>query len=311
MSSPEAATPPDGQAPPPPGAGSQGVARKVVLPPGLHFVATPIGAARDITLRALDILASATVLAAEDTRTLRHLMELHGVPLGGRPLVAYHDHNGAAMRPRLMTALAEGRSVAYASEAGTPLLADPGYRLARAAIAAGHPVLAAPGPSALLAALGVAGLPTDRFLFAGFPPPTAAARRRFLGELVAMPATLVLYESPKRLHQTLTDLVTCFGEARQAAVCRELTKRFETVVRGTLAEVAAQFAGTSVRGEVVLVVDRAPQVPADGSAVIAALTVALAGASVKDAATMVATDLGLPRREVYQMALRLSAGGGE
>lgn len=311
MSSPPAASPPEGSGPPPPGAGSQGVARKVALPPGLHFVATPIGAARDITLRALDILASATVLAAEDTRTLRHLMELHGVPLGGRPLVAYHDHNGAAMRPRLLTALAEGRSVAYASEAGTPLLADPGYRLARDAIAAGHPVLAAPGPSALLAALGVAGLPTDRFLFAGFPPPTATARRRFLGELAALPATLVLYESPKRLNQTLTDLVSCLGETRQAAVCRELTKRFETVVRGTLGEVAARFAGTSVRGEVVLVVDRAPAAPsADGPAVIAALTVALARASVKDAAAAVAIDLGLPRREVYQMALRLSAGGG-
>ena len=132
------------------------------LAPGLHFVATPIGAARDITLRALDILRAADVLAAEDTRTLRHLMEIHGIPLAGRPLVAYHDHNGEAVRPRLMRALEDGRSVAYASEAGTPLVADPGYQLARAAIAAGHKVLTAPGPSAVLAALTVSGMPTDR-----------------------------------------------------------------------------------------------------------------------------------------------------
>lgn len=308
-------SPPSGPHPPadreetaPEPSGSTGAARKVALPPALHFVATPIGAARDITLRALDILASAEVLAAEDTRTLRHLMELHGIPLGGRPLVSYHDHNGAAMRPRLLTALAEGRSVAYASEAGTPLLADPGYQLARAAIAAGHAVLAAPGPSALLAALGVAGLPTDRFLFAGFPPPTAAARRRFLAEVGAVPATLILYESPKRLNQTLTDMVREFGETRQVAVCRELTKRFETVVRGPLAEVARTYAETAARGEVVVVLDRAPPPRATEDDVAAALTVALEGASVKDASAVVASRLGLARRDVYQMAMRLSKG---
>ncbi|MDD8023474.1 MAG: SAM-dependent methyltransferase, partial [Paracoccaceae bacterium] len=143
---------------------------------GLYFLATPIGAARDITLRALDILTSADVIAAEDTRTLRHLMEIHGVALNHRPLIAYHDHNGEAARPKLLRALSEGKSVAYASEAGTPLVADPGYQLGRAAIAAGHPVFAAPGPSAVLAALTVSGLPSDRFLFAGFPPNTASAR---------------------------------------------------------------------------------------------------------------------------------------
>ena len=146
------------------------------IAPGLHFVATPIGAARDITLRALDILAGAEILAAEDTRTLRHLMEIHGIALGDRPLLSYHDHNGTAVRPRLLAALAEGRAVAYASEAGTPLVADPGFQLARAAIAGGYAVLAAPGPSAVLAALTVSGLPTDRFLFAGFPPAGAGDR---------------------------------------------------------------------------------------------------------------------------------------
>ncbi len=164
------------------------------VPPGLHFVSTPIGAARDITLRALDVLAGADVLAAEDTRTLRHLMEIHGVPLGDRPLWPYHDHNGDAMRPRLLRALEEGKSVAYASEAGTPLVADPGYQLARAAIAAGIPVLAAPGASAVLAALTVSGLPSDRFLFAGFPPTGAGDRARFLAEVGSVQATLILYE---------------------------------------------------------------------------------------------------------------------
>lgn len=307
---PQAGSGDEGAAPRPPGGASHGVARTVALPPGLHFVATPIGAARDITLRALDILASASVLAAEDTRTLRHLMELHGIPLGGRPMLAYHDHNGAAIRPRLLAALAAGRAVAYASEAGTPLVADPGFQLARAAIAAGHPVLAAPGPSALLAALAVAGLPTDRFLFAGFPPATAAARRRVFGELSSIPATLLFYESPKRLNQSLADMVPCFGEERQVAVCRELTKRFETVVRGSLGAVARQFAGTVVRGEVVVVLDRAAPVVAGDDAVAAALTAALATASVKDAAAAVATSLRLPRRDVYQMALRLSKGEG-
>ena len=159
--------------------------------PGLHFVATPIGAARDITLRALDLLATADVLAAEDTRTLRHLMEIHRVRLGDRPLIAYHDHNGAAQRPRLMALLAAGKSIAYASEAGTPLIADPGFQLGRATLEAGFRVFAAPGPSAVLAALTVSGLPTDRFLFAGFVPPAGGARQRFLSDLADTRATLV------------------------------------------------------------------------------------------------------------------------
>ncbi|MDE3123207.1 MAG: rRNA small subunit methyltransferase 1, partial [Paracoccaceae bacterium] len=212
------------------------------LAPGLYFLATPIGAARDITLRALDILRSADVLAAEDTRTLRHLMEIHGIPLNGRPLVAYHDHNGVAARPRLLRDLGEGRSVAYASEAGTPLVADPGYQLSRAAIAQGYPVFAAPGPSAVLAALTVSGLPTDRFLFAGFPPATAGARKRFFESFAAAQATLVFYESPKRVSRTLGEMCDSLGQERQAAVCRELTKRFEEVSRGTLGDLATQFA---------------------------------------------------------------------
>ncbi|MDE3240085.1 MAG: 16S rRNA (cytidine(1402)-2'-O)-methyltransferase [Paracoccaceae bacterium] len=275
------------------------------LAPGLYFLATPIGAARDITLRALDILRSADVLAAEDTRTLRHLMEIHGIPLNGRPLVAYHDHNGAAARPRLLRDLGEGRSVAYASEAGTPLVADPGYQLSRAAIAQGYPVFAAPGPSAVLAALTVSGLPTDRFLFAGFPPATAGARKRFFESFAAAQATLVFYESPKRVSRTLGEMCDSLGQERQAAVCRELTKRFEEVSRGTLGDLATQFADRDVKGEIVVVVDRPAEVAAGADDLEAALRLALADQSMKDAVASVSEALGLPRRDVYQAALRL------
>jgi 16S rRNA (cytidine1402-2'-O)-methyltransferase len=273
---------------------------------GLHLVATPIGAARDITLRALDILAGADVLAAEDTRTLRHLMEIHGITLGVRPLLPYHDHNGEAMRPRLLRALNEGKSVAYASEAGTPLVADPGYQLVRAAIAAGHPVLAAPGPSAVLAALTVSGLPSDRFLFAGFPPAGAGDRARLLAEIGQVPATLILYESPKRVNRLLIELRDALGGEREAVVCRELTKRFEEVTRGTLSDLAEGFAGRVVKGEIVVLVNRAEPRVADAVSIEAALRDALAHGSVRDAAAEVAEALNLPRKEVYRMALKLA-----
>ena len=282
--------------------------RIAAVAPGLHLLATPIGAARDITLRALDILAGAEVLAAEDTRTLRRLMDLHGVALRGRPLIAYHDHNAARMRPRLLAALARGDSVAYASDAGTPLVADPGYALVRAAIAAGHAVRAAPGPSAVLAALTVSGLPSDRFLFAGFPPPQAAARRRWAEELREVPATLVMYESPRRVGELLGVLCEVWGKERSAAVCRELTKRFEEVRRGTLETLQQDLDRDPVRGEVVVVVDRAPARPADAAAGLDELLGArLRALSLKAAVVEVAALTGLPRREVYQAALRLSS----
>lgn len=277
------------------------------LEPGLHLVSTPIGAARDITLRALDVLASADVLAAEDTRTLRHLMDIHGVALEGRRIVAYHDHNGPKVRPRLLDDLAAGRSVAYASEAGTPLVADPGFALARAAIAAGHPVRAVPGASAVLAALAVAGLPTDRFLFAGFPPAQEAARRRWLADLAAVAATLVVYDSPRRVGALLTAMAQTLGGTREAVVCRELTKRFEETTRGTLDELARRFAGPPPKGEIVVVVGPPGASPRAGpEAVEEALRDALGRMSLKDAAETVAEALRLPRREVYRTALRLA-----
>jgi len=274
---------------------------KKPLAAGLYLVSTPIGAARDITLRALDILASADVLAAEDTRTLRHLMEIHGVPLDGRMMVACHDHNEEGVSAKLLRAVAAGKSVAYASEAGTPLVSDPGFVLARAAVAEGLAVLAAPGASAVLAALAVAGLPTDRFLFAGFPPSAATARRRFLEELRDVEATLVLYESPKRIAALLAEASQTLGADRQAAVCRELTKRFEEVRRGTLGDLSG--ADLDERGEYVLVIGRGAEQATDAATWEEALDRAMATLSVKDAAAMVAEAYGLPRREVYQVAL--------
>ncbi len=275
------------------------------IPPGLHFVSTPIGSARDITLRALDVLAGADVLVAEDTRTLRHLMEIHGVHLGTRPLIAYHDHSGEGTIARLLALIGEGKSVAYASEAGTPLISDPGFELARAVAAAGLPMTAAPGPCAAICALTLSGLPSDRFLFAGFPPAAQGARRSFLKDLGDVQATLILYESPKRLRACLDDLAQTLGAERQVVVCRELTKRFEEVSRGTAAELAVQYSDRQVKGEVVVLIDRAPPVEASAQNIETALETALRTMSVKDAASFVSQTLGVPRKMAYRIALDL------
>lgn len=281
------------------------------IPPGLHFVSTPIGSARDITLRALDVLAGADVLVAEDTRTLRHLMEIHGVALGGRPLIAYHDHSGEGTVARLLALIGEGRSVAYASEAGTPLISDPGFELARAVAAAGLPMTAAPGPCAAICALTLSGLPSDRFLFAGFPPAAQGARRRFLADLGSVQATLIVYESPKRLRSLLADMVVALGADRQAVICRELTKRFEEISRGPISDLASRFAERDIKGEIVVLVDRAAPVVAGADTVETALEAALKTMSVKDAASFVSQTLGVPRKMVYRIALDLdgSAAG--
>ena len=277
--------------------------KTVKLAPGLYFVATPIGTARDITLRALDILANADVIAAEDTRSMRKLMEIHGIALGNRPLLAYHDHNGKTMRPRLLEQLGTGKSVAYASEAGTPMIADPGFDLAREAAGKGHLVTTAPGPSAALAALTLAGLPTDRFLFAGFLPNTKTARRSQLQALGDVPATLVFYESPKRLAAMLGDAAEVLGAERNAAYCRELTKKFEEVQRGTLAELVERTGSLTLKGEVVVLIDRAASGSINQEDIVSALRRALQSMSVRDASETVAQAYGLPKRKIYQMAL--------
>ncbi|MCC6006131.1 MAG: 16S rRNA (cytidine(1402)-2'-O)-methyltransferase [Rhodobacteraceae bacterium] len=279
------------------------------LPAGLHFVATPIGAARDITLRALDTLSEADILAAEDTRTLRQLMRIHGIAARGRKILAYHDHSGAGARETLLAALRSGARVACVSDAGTPLVSDPGFDLARAAIAEGIAVHASPGPSALLAALTVAGLPTDRFFFAGFLPSAAGARGRALEELRVVPGTLVFFESPRRAADSLAQMAEILGADRPAALCRELTKRFEEVHRAPLGDLAAQAAETPPRGEVVLVVGAGAPKEVSEVDIREMLVESLKSESVRDASAGVAARLGLPRRQVYALALELGRQG--
>lgn len=283
--------------------------QEVTLAPGLYFVATPIGNARDITLRALDILASADVLVAEDTRTLRKLMDIHGLPLRGRRIVAFHDHSKTGVAAGLIAQIGAGQSVAYASEAGTPLVADPGYELGVAVADAGHVVTSAPGASAALAALTVAGLAPDRFAFVGFLPATAARRQAEIAALRAEPFTLIFYESPKRVKEMLGDLRDILGGNRAAAVARELTKRFEEIQRGTLDDLCQWADDRTIKGEVVVLVARTDEEGADLADVEGDLRRALADMRVKDAATMVAGAHNLPRKEVYQMALRLQQDG--
>lgn len=279
--------------------------RQVPLSAGLYLCAVPIGNARDVTLRTLDILASADLIAAEDTRTARKLMEIHGVPLGSRPMVAYHDHSDAAVRTRLMDTVRGGGSVAYVSEAGTPLVADPGYKLAADFQAAGLALTAAPGASAVLAALSVSGLPSDAFYFAGFLPNASAARQRALEPLRNLEATLVLYESPKRVKALLADIRDVLGPTRDVAICRELTKKFEEVRRGTPDTLLDDLAEGSLKGEVVVLIAKGSEGQTNETDVRAALRDAMRSMRVKDAASAVAGATGWPKRDVYQLALSL------
>ena len=275
------------------------------LSAGLYFVATPIGSARDMTLRGLDILASADLIAAEDTRTARKLMEIHGVPLNGRKVVAFHDHSGEGAISRLVADMKSGKSVAYVSEAGTPLVADPGFELGRAAIAENVAVTTAPGASAVLAALTVSGLATDRFAFVGFLPAAKTQRETEIAALRDIPFTLVFYESPKRVGEMLGNLRDILGSEREAVVCRELTKKFEEITRGSLGDLADGFRDRSVKGEIVVLVGPAGAVQVAEVDVTVALREAMKTMRVKDAATVVAGALGLPRRQVYQTALSM------
>jgi 16S rRNA (cytidine1402-2'-O)-methyltransferase len=282
----------------------QAIEAKPLLP-GLYLVATPIGNLGDITLRGLETLAAADLIACEDTRITHRLLERYGI---ATPLSPYHDHNAAAARPKILSRLAENAAVALVSDAGTPLISDPGYKLVRESQAAGHTVTSVPGPSSVLAALGAAGLPTDRFFFEGFLPPKQTARRSRIGELANVQATLVLFEAGPRVAATLADLVAGLGD-RDAAICRELTKLHEEIRRGDLSALATAYAdGAETRGEFVMVI--APP-SADAAApstedVDGLLRQALSRASLKDAVSAVAEATGLARRELYQRALALS-----
>ena len=251
------------------------------------------------------MLASVDVLAAEDTRSMRRLLDIHGVPLGDRPLLAYHDHNGDAVRPKLLRYLEQGMSVAYASEAGMPLIADPGFDLSRDASEAGYLVTVAPGPSAVLTALALAGLPTDAFFFAGFLPNAKGARRSGLEALREVPGTLVFYESPKRVAAMLADAAEVLGAERKVAICRELTKKFEEIRRGTLGDMALELAQVTLKGEIVVAVDRGRLASVSEAEIEQDLKKALSEMSVRDAADLVSQAHDLPRRQIYQLALKL------
>jgi 16S rRNA (cytidine1402-2'-O)-methyltransferase len=276
------------------------------LAPGLYVVATPIGNLRDITLRALDVLAKADLVLAEDTRVAAKLLTAFGL---SRKLERYDEHVADRAGARALQALAEGGRVALVSDAGTPLVSDPGYRLVREAAQAGLPVFPIPGASALLAGLAAAGLPTDRFLFAGFPPPKRAARRDFLAEVAGLRATLVFFEGGSRLAESLADMAEVLGPAREAVVCRELTKLHETIVRGPLAELAGDPRFEAPRGELVVLVGPGREAEATAADADAALAEALARVRPAEAAAEVAKALGLPRRELYRRALQLKGGG--
>jgi 16S rRNA (cytidine1402-2'-O)-methyltransferase len=274
------------------------------LPAGLYLVATPIGNLADITLRALETLAGADVIACEDTRISHRLLERYCI---SAELTPYHEHNAASARPKLLQRLEDSQAIALVSDAGTPLISDPGFKLVREACAAGHLVTAIPGPSSVLTALSVAALPTDRFFFAGFLPAKRIARRARLEELARIDATLVMFESGNRVAETMTDLAEIMG-AREAAICRELTKLHEEVKRATLLELAAAIGQLETRGEFVLVIG-----PPDAQAQTMSaeafddlLRDALAHSSLKDAVAQAVDASGRSRREVYARALELA-----
>lgn len=278
---------------------------------GLFLVATPIGHLSDITLRALEVLSAAEIVACEDTRVTRRLLTAHGIG-GPERLLAYHEHNAAAETPRLVERIRAGASVALVSDAGTPLLADPGFLLVRACRAAGLPVTAVPGPSAAITALQLSGLPAERFLFAGFLPVKSAARRGVLESLKSVPATLIFYEAPHRLAAALADLVAVLGP-RPAAVARELTKFFEEVRGDSLDALARHYAEAGApKGEIVLLVGPPPDEPAAEEADLdGLLAAALRRESLRDAVAAVAAATGQPKRLVYARALALTQESGD
>ena len=275
--------------------------RGVPLAPGLYVVSTPIGNLRDITLRALDVLEQADLVLAEDTRVSGKLLSAFGLK---NKLERYDEHAAERVRPRVLQLLAEGGRIALVSDAGTPLISDPGYRLVREATQAGAAVIPIPGASSVMAALSVAGLPTDRFLFAGFTPSKSAGRRTLFAELAPIRSSLVFFEGGSRLAASLADMAAVFGP-REAMVGRELTKLYETCIRGTLDVLAADPALAAPKGEMVVVVGPGAEVAATPADADAALADALTRLGPAEAASEVAGALGLNRRELYRRALEL------
>jgi 16S rRNA (cytidine1402-2'-O)-methyltransferase len=272
------------------------------MPPGLYIVATPIGNLQDITLRALEVLKRADLIACEDTRESGKLLSAYGIK---KPTLSYNDHNGAHRRPQILEALREGKMVALVSDAGTPLISDPGYKLVKEAQAQGFYVTVIPGASSVMAALCLSGLPTDQFFFAGFLPPKSEACRKEIQSLANLSATLVLFESPKRLEKTLALLYDVLGN-REAAVVREITKLYEETRKAPLSELIAHYkAHGEPKGEVVLVIEPAGEKQTDVADIESKLSLLLATHSVKEAASIVAEETSRPRKEIYSLALEL------
>ncbi|MCX5494869.1 16S rRNA (cytidine(1402)-2'-O)-methyltransferase [Kaistia dalseonensis] len=283
--------------------------RAPLIESALYIVATPIGNLRDITLRALATLAAADLIACEDTRVTRVLTRHFAIDT---PLLAYHEHNAEQQRPKLIAALDAGKVVALVSDAGTPLVSDPGFRLVGSVLEAGHTVVPIPGASALLASLVTSALPTDSFLFAGFLPTRTVGRKKRLAELANVPATLVFYESPHRTAEALADMAETLGPDRPAVVARELTKTFETVRRGRLATLAAEFAAEPTpKGEIVILLGPPLAVTPDADDVDSLLERLLADHPVREAAQIAATETGLARRDLYQRALALKSAAAD
>lgn len=276
------------------------------LPSGLYLVSTPIGNARDITLRALDVLKEAEVLIAEDTRTLKRLLTIHAISRPSGDIMSYHDFSKPKRFESIMRSLESGKSMALVSEAGTPLVSDPGFKLVKGAIEKGINVISVPGPSAMLAALTVSGIEPDRFVYLGFLPQATGARKKVLEEYRFVQATLIVFESPNRLEGSLADMHDVLGKERMASICREMTKRFEEVRRGSLGDLKKHFMQEKVKGEMVIVIER-DRTGKPEMDITDLLSQALMNKSVKDAVSEISGMFNLPRKEVYSLALKLSA----
>jgi 16S rRNA (cytidine1402-2'-O)-methyltransferase len=283
------------------------VLQRPLIRVGLYLVATPIGTASDISLRALDLIRNANVLIAEDTRTLRKLMKIHDIKLDGRTLISYHDHNGEEQRPKILAFIKNQNSVVLVSDAGTPLIADPGYQLVKEVISAGYYLSGIPGASAVLSALVVSGLPTDKFFFGGFVPIKEHAKEIFFSQHLDSASTLVVYESPSRLVKTLHALCEIYEKTRKIAVCRELTKKFEDIQRGNLETVAAHFSSQErVKGEIVLVIAPAKPKNFGDKEIEKNLMAAFDYMSFKDSISFVAKNLKVSKKIVYAKALKIA-----
>ena len=275
------------------------------LDAGLYFVATPIGSARDITLRALDILYSADLLIAEDTRSLKKLMDIHQIPLRRRKIISYHDHNGERKRPLILKEIESGKSISYCSEAGSPLIADPGFQLGREIVKAGHKVFSVPGACALIAALTVSGLPTNQFFYAGFLPTTKNMRIKFLENLKEIPSTIVFYESPKRVNKSISDMLEVMGPDRSLVIARELTKKFEEIIRTTLADVQLELRNRVIKGEIVILLGKENKSKPSTANIKELLSIEFREHTLKDSVANISIKTGINRSKVYKTALEL------